>query len=158
MKNSTVNIVYSKCSQKNTYAPFIKSTVIRAVNEILKMKYAGKILPGKRTVNILITDSGSIKALSKKYRNIDKSTNELSFSYVDDPENDIIGEIVINWDEIIKDSDPTFEDRKASLANVIVHALLHIFGMEHGKTYGMSDIDSAKDGILKRLEENRRRK
>jgi probable rRNA maturation factor len=55
-------------------------------------------------INIVFLDDNSIKNLNKKYRNIDSSTDVLSFHYFDDfstlNKDEIAGEIILSLEKI----------------------------------------------------------
>ena len=101
-------------------------------------------------IYILLCGNKEIKELNKKYRNINKETNELSFSYLKD-KSDYIGGIVINWDEVIRDSDKTFYDRKLSILNFLSHAILHIFGYTHDIPKTEKEMEKIKNRIVEHI-------
>ena len=62
-------------------------------------------IPQKWTLNIVFLDDDSIQNLNKTYRNIDKTTDVLSFHYFDNfndlNDNDIAWEIILSENKIL---------------------------------------------------------
>ena len=93
-------------------------------------------------ISVLLTNDEEIRELNKKYRNIDKPTNVLSFSIASDKtvnELRMIGDIVISREKILieaKDQNKTFNDH---LAHIVIHGFLHLLDYTH---------DDNKDSII----------
>ena len=87
-------------------------------------------------VSVRLTDDKEIQGLNKKYRNINKPTNVLSFSLdhnLKDSKKIMLGDIVISKDTIdkeCKELEKSFEDH---LAFMVVHGFLHLLGFTHDK-------------------------
>jgi probable rRNA maturation factor len=98
-------------------------------------------------ISILLTNDKEIRELNKKYRNIDKPTNVLSFSITSDAivnELRMIGDIVISKEKILieaKDQNKTFNDH---LAHIVIHGFLHLLDFTH---------DSNEDSIIMETKE-----
>jgi probable rRNA maturation factor len=79
-------------------------------------------------VSILLTDDDGIRGLNKRYRNIDRPTDVLSF-----PMNDpcMLGDIVVSLDSVSAqalDYSVSFDEE---LSRLLVHGLLHLLGYDH---------------------------
>ncbi|MDD3626600.1 MAG: rRNA maturation RNase YbeY [bacterium] len=104
-----------------------------------KKRVYNLIKSSEQSINIFITTPGGIKRINKKFRNLDKATNVLTFSYVTDGQdliqlNDgriLIGEIILNWEEVLLDSGKDKDELFESLLNLISHSMLHLFGYSH---------------------------
>lgn len=84
------------------------------------------ILGKEYSLSIAYVNEKKSKEINKKYRNIDKPTNVLSFSLHKD-----MGEIVLCKNVIrkeLKKFDRTFEQLVGYL---VIHGMLHLKGMEH---------------------------
>ena len=143
-----VEINYSNYKPQYVYHPFINT----AANKIFRFFRENGLIENKKykekdTLSFLICNDKKIRELQKKYRNIDSPTNELSFSYWDEPSSHI-GEIVINWQEVIRDSEKSFEDRKISLLNFIIHAFLHIIHFTHETAKEKERMENLKMRIM----------
>ncbi|MDD3793371.1 MAG: rRNA maturation RNase YbeY [Candidatus Gracilibacteria bacterium] len=92
-------------------------------------------LPQKGTLNIVFLDDDSIKNLNKNYRNIDKTTDVLSFHYFDNFNNlsndDIAGEIILSESKIISQAIEYGLGEEKEFYKLIIHSTLHILGYDH---------------------------
>ncbi|MDD2909562.1 MAG: rRNA maturation RNase YbeY [Candidatus Pacebacteria bacterium] len=81
-----------------------------------------------KEVSVAIVNSYEIEKINSKYRNINQSTDVLSF----EGEDDILGEIIICPDEIQKNGE-NFDDE---LKRVLIHGTLHLLNYDHEKDQG----------------------
>ena len=82
-------------------------------------------------IELIITNNDEIKTLNKKYRNIDKSTDVLSFPLSNEFEHMPLGTIIISSDfvkEKAKKFKHSFQDE---LALLFIHGLLHLLKYDH---------------------------
>ena len=117
----------------------------------------GKVLekegcPFECEIDILITDSEEVKEYNKEYRDIDKTTDVLSFPNFEwdnpsdfesiseaelsmslNPETglSILGEICLNKDRIISQAGEYGHSVKREYAFLIAHSMLHLLGYDH---------------------------
>ena len=108
--------------------------------------------PMEFEVDILITDSEEVREYNKEYRDIDKTTDVLSFPNIDweapadfdgideeelemsiNPETEltILGEICLNKDRIISQAEDYGHSVKREYAFLIAHSILHLLGYDH---------------------------
>lgn len=111
----------------------IKSTIERVLKE---QKIVSAI-----EVSVAIVGDRKMKGLNKKYRNIDKTTNVLSFSLSEGESlihhPDIskgllrLGDIVLSYPQVIRDAarDEMLVDEKVD--ELVEHSLLHLLGVHH---------------------------
>lgn len=88
-------------------------------------------------ISIAIVGDRKMKILNKKYKNLDKTTNVLSFSQTEG-ENPIVpngslllGDIVLSYPQIIKEAseEAMFVDDKIN--ELVAHGLTHLLGIHH---------------------------
>lgn len=92
-------------------------------------------LPQNWILNIAFLPDVEIQALNKQYRDIDKTTDVLSFHYFDDftetSDDEIAGEIILSESKIQTQA----EEHKHSLEDefeiLVIHSILHIIGFDH---------------------------
>lgn len=78
-----------------------------------------------------------MQALNKKYRNIDKTTNVLSFSINEGsptimPTDKLrLGDVVLSYPQVIRDAarDDVLVDEKVE--ELVIHGTLHLLGVHH---------------------------
>lgn len=92
----------------------------------LVLTTAYRIAKSKKKIHnlsVALVDKKIIKSLNKKYRKRNKVTDVLSFN--DPPE------IIICWDQLVKNAKEYKQSQKKELTLLLVHSLLHIFGYDH---------------------------
>lgn len=89
-------------------------------------------------VSVAIVGDRKMRALNKKYRNLDKTTNVLSFPISEGevpalpPSNRLrLGDIVLSFPQVIRDAarDEVLVDEKVD--ELVAHGLLHLLGIHH---------------------------
>ena len=94
-----------------------------------------KIVPEtKGTLNVVFVNNPYIRELNKRYRNNNKPTDVLSFSYVgmvDFREVGFLGEIYISVPMARKQAREYKWRQEQELSKLFVHGFLHIFGYDH---------------------------
>ena len=91
-------------------------------------------------VSILFCNDEYMRMLNKNYRDIDSSTDVLSFENDEEYEDEegkwkCVGDIVISLDTLPVNADYFEESRNDELKRLIVHGLLHLNGMDHGEEH-----------------------
>lgn len=89
----------------------------------------------KGTLNIVFMDDNSIQKLNKNYRNIDKTTDVLSFHYYDDfselNTDDIAWEIILSEDKIQIQAKEYWLWEEKEFYKLLIHSTLHILWYDH---------------------------
>lgn len=136
MKEETAELkIYFKNEQsKEPLTPILRKLVRRAVTEALSEEE----FYGKSEVSITFTDDNGIRCLNREYRNIDSSTDVLSFP-LNDFENDEfaedetveLGDIVISLETARRQSEMYGHSFDREVAFLCVHSTLHLLGYDH---------------------------
>ena len=113
------------------------------VNELGLLKkfinYCAKTLKLENVMfNIIIVDNKTIHEINKKYRNIDKETDVITFALednkqIDVPEIRVLGDVYISYDKAISQSIEYNHSIKREICFLAVHGLLHLLGYDHMK-------------------------
>ncbi len=90
-------------------------------------------------VNVTFVDDEEIKKLNSEFRNIDNSTDVLSFPlgengvYDTNPENGakMLGDIVISVDHAVSQAENYGHTLQREIAFLTVHSMLHLLGYDH---------------------------
>jgi probable rRNA maturation factor len=123
-------------------------------------------------LNVVFIGKDEIRDLNNKYRNIDKETDVLSFSYlndkkifgfIDDAESFkdeygffTVGEILI-CPSVAQENIINYEKEKnltKELIFLIIHGLLHIYGYDHEKDVEKKLMESKQQELMKEVELN----
>lgn len=97
-------------------------------------------------VNIYLVDNANIRDINRKYRNIDRATDVLSFPMVEmvngeiislegdidmDIDAVILGDIVISMEKVLSQADEFNHSLQRELAFLVTHGIFHILGYDH---------------------------
>jgi len=113
----------------------------------------------KKTINkknaeitVKIVDTNEIRLINKKYRNLNKPTNILSFKYIKKYSDIyILGDIIIC---------PKIIETEASILNlklknywckIIIHGILHLLGYNHKNNIDTNIMEKLEEKIIKIL-------
>ena len=111
----------------------------------------------KSELNIVFSDGKEIRKLNKKYREIDRETDVLSFSYISDKDKIspgastyTVGEIIICPE--VAQSNILKQDENWNLnleiILLIIHGILHIYNYDHEEEKNRIDMESIQDSLV----------
>ena len=107
--------------------------------------------------NVIIVDNPYIHKINKKYRNIDKTTDVISFALEDEKRENftktrLLGDIYISIDKAKEQAISYEHSLERELSFLAVHGLLHLLGYDHIKSKKDEEIMfSLQDEILESL-------
>ncbi len=110
------------------------------VNKVMgELKFDGE------EISMLLCNDTYMQELNKTYRNIDSTTDVLSFENDEEYEDEegkwkCAGDIVISLDTLPVNAEYFNESRNDELKRLIVHGLLHLNGMDHGEEHIEKDV------------------
>lgn len=99
-------------------------------------------------VSIVLTNDIEIQKLNKQYRGKDKPTNVLSF----EQELPILGDIVLAYETIKKESKEQNKSFKAHFTHLLIHGLLHLLGFDHQAQQDADKMEGLEIELLKELD------
>jgi len=101
----------------------------KIIKYIINKGYKDLQLQELMIISIVLMDNQGVQELNKKYRNIDKPTDVLSF----ENDSDIyeIGDIFISIDKIIEQAKELKHSTEFELSYIVVHGFLHCLGYNH---------------------------
>lgn len=149
-----VEIKYIEVKENKEYETIIKNVVDKCF-EIEKLK--------NLYVSITLTTPQYIRKINNKYRNIDKSTDVLSFPMFEKYEinqvcnlkfdgiNEVLGDIIISIEQVenqAKDYGHSFE---RELAYMVVHGFYHIMGYDHIEEEDKIEMRKKEETVLSLL-------
>lgn len=90
-----------------------------------------------KDVELVFVDDGAMRALNRKQRGIDKSTDVLSFPLVDVGGDALpLGSVVINKNKAIEKAKELGHSLEDELSLLFIHAMLHLLGFDHENDAG----------------------
>ena len=99
-------------------------------------------------VSITLINDRAIRKINKKYRNIDKPTNVLSFELGDDI---LLGDIFISLDTVRREAKREDISVVEHTAHMIVHGVLHLLGYDHIVDKDAIIMEKKETSVLKKL-------
>ncbi len=103
------------------------------------------------TLTIVFLDDDSIQNLNKTYRNIDKTTDVLSFHYYDDfselKQEEIAGEIILSETKILAQAKEYWLWNQKEFYKLLIHSILHILWYDHEQDHDY-EIMQAKESLI----------
>lgn len=100
----------------------IKRAVLKAA------RAAAKYEQRSGAVSVLLTGDEAVRALNREFRQIDKSTDVLSFPSDEEGE---LGDVAISVPCALRQADEYGHSIGREIAFLTVHAMLHLFGYDH---------------------------
>ena len=140
--------IYFENDQKKEKATYkMKRLMRRAIQETLKYE----AFDNDCEVSVTFCDDEKIHELNKKFRNVDRATDVLSFPLFDDdtldasiPELDcMLGDIVISLERARAQSEEYGHSFEREVAFLTVHSTLHLLGYDH-ETSEADELDMRK--------------
>lgn len=139
----TIDIIYKdKKTLYLKYREIIKDVIIRCLNF--------EKCPYEVEISVTLVSEEEISCINKEFRNIDKSTDVLSFPqnefvspalFDDEFENNavfnpetgelVLGDIIISVNHIINQAKEYGHGKKRELAFLVTHSMLHLMGYDH---------------------------
>lgn len=132
------------------------------------LSYTG--CPCECEVTLTLTDDEGIRRLNREFRDIDSSTDVLSFPLLDfkspgdykdvlddalafnpDTGDLMLGDIIISTDHVLSQAKEYGHSVKRELAFLIAHSMLHLQGFDHMEPEDSVIMETAQDDILEKL-------
>ena len=131
-------IVYKDVQENEKYEKTVKKVLEQCFKE-------EDMLDSKLYITITFTTPQNIKEINKKYRNIDKATDVLSFPMFEKDEletkiknkdyvcEDVLGDIIISIEKVQEQAEEYGHSFERELSYMIVHGFYHLMGYDHIK-------------------------
>ena len=141
--NSNIYIYQKEAKWKNTEINTIRN-VLRVTNV------------RKKGLTIRLSNDKDVKAFNYKWKGIDKPTNILSFTNLNNDinsENKIIylGDILISYDTLFKEIRYKKIDFQDHLSHILIHGILHLKGHTHNYEEDTRLMKNEEKRLLKNL-------
>lgn len=110
-------------------------------------------IKGKHYLSIIIVDNNKIHEINKQYRDIDNSTDVISFAMIDG-ENELpqeMGDIFISYDKIIEQAENYGHSILREFSFLVSHGVHHLLGYDHMTPEDEKVMFEKQENILKLL-------
>ena len=138
------------------------------INKVLKECFKEENLENsKLIITITLTTPENIQEINKEYRNIDRTTDVLSFPMFEKQEleekikkqefqyTDILGDIIISIDKVREQAKEYGHSFERELSYMIVHGFYHLMGYDHIKEEDKKMMRPKEEEVLSKLGINR---
>ena len=136
----------------------INNLLDEKLNEIDELEKLGEFIADylkldNICLSVIIVDNKTIRNINKKYRNIDRETDVISFALEDDKTiNDspirVLGDIYISLDKAISQANEYGHSLKRELCFLLTHGFLHLLGYDHMNKEDEEIMFNLQDEIL----------
>lgn len=107
-------------------------------------------------LNIIFEDDKIIKELNREYREIDSTTDVLSFHYYTDfswlKNTEIAWEIILSNTKILTQAKEYNHSEAEEFYKLLVHSILHILWFDHENDEDYIQMKSEEDNIIEKIE------
>ena len=153
---SNLKVIFSDKQKKVKLPSGIRMLLRRTCSAALDYEN----FPDKAEVNVSFVDDEQIHELNLNFRNIDKSTDVLSFplgengEYDTNPETNskMLGDIVISKEKVISQAEEYGHSIEREYAFLIAHSMLHLFGYDHIEDDERVVMEEKQKEILEQLQ------
>lgn len=129
------NVNFSNRQRKAVITDDIKKLVISAITASLEVEGFAK----NAEINVTFVSDRKIKEINKNFRNINSSTDVLSFPLSDNgiydinPENEcaMLGDVIISVEHAVKQAEVYGHSIQREIAYLTVHSVFHLLGYDH---------------------------
>lgn len=105
-------------------------------------------------VNLLLTDDKVVRGLNRDYRNLDRTTDVLSFAY-GEPEpgevEPVLGDLAISVPAAARSAKRYGHDLATELEGLVIHGFIHLIGMDHKNSSQRKAWEQKRKDIIDRL-------
>ena len=111
----------------------------------------------KINLTVLLSNNTNIKKLNKKFRNMNKPTDVLSFPSGENYKGkkvSYLGDIVISYEFMNKPKKISLFDFKKKIIKIFIHGFLHLIGFDHLKIKDFKKIVKEEEKIFKSVNLN----
>lgn len=92
-------------------------------------------IPQRGILNIAFLPDAEIRVLNREHRDIDKTTDVLSFHYFEDfslvADDEVAGEIILSESRILTQAEEYGHSPEKECETLVIHSILHIIGFDH---------------------------
>lgn len=148
--------------------PFDREELVRQVAEAV-LEAEG--CPYECQINVLLTDNVGIREYNRKYRDIDRETDVLSFPNLEfsapsdfsgveeasadccDPDSGelILGDIILSVDRIRAQAEEYGHSVRREFAFLVAHSMLHLCGYDHMEPEEARIMETKQEAVLEGL-------
>ena len=155
MANDKVKVIITDSQKKVRIPTGLRMLVRRACIATLREEE----FKGNAEVNVTFVDDGEIHSMNKQFRNIDSSTDVLSFPMGENGVYDtnpatgakLLGDVVISLEHAAAQAEEYEHSFEREVCYLTVHSMLHLLGYDHMEAQVKAVMRMKEETVMKRI-------
>jgi probable rRNA maturation factor len=128
-----------------------------AIERLVAHVLAGEHVVPPAEVSIWITNERELHTLNRNYRNVDDSTDVLSFGADDEPTQSFVsapdqprylGDLAISFPHVVRQAAEYGHSEQRELGYLVTHGLLHLLGYDHERPDDARRMRAREEALL----------
>lgn len=119
--------------------PFAEAVDPEALTQVAEQVMRGEGVAPPAELSIWITDEDELHTLNRTYRNVDRSTDVLSFGADDDDTRFVLapdqtrylGDLAVSFPHVVRQAEEYGHSQQRELSYLVTHGILHLLGYDH---------------------------
>ncbi|HEX6288630.1 MAG TPA: rRNA maturation RNase YbeY [Herpetosiphonaceae bacterium] len=138
--------------------PFVPQVDTAALEHLARHVLRGEGIDESVEVSIWITDEDELHTLNRTYRNVDASTDVLSFGaeadedeqpFVSAPDQPrYLGDLAVSYPHAVRQADEYGHSLQRELSYLVAHGLLHLLGYDHEQPEDAQAMRGREEALL----------
>jgi len=126
----------------------LEAVADRAIRAAVEL--ADPEIVGVTELSVVLTDDAEQRELNREWRDIDKSTNVLSFPQVEpfEPISGLMGDIILARETLEREAAEMGITFEAHFTHLVVHGFLHLIGYDHIEDDEAEEMEGLETEIL----------
>lgn len=141
--------------------PYVAEVPTALLEQVAREVLRGEAVAGPLDVSVWITNANELHTLNRTYRNVDRSTDVLSFGedaddddlpfvqVPDEPRH--LGDLAISFEHVVEQAEEYGHSRQRELTYLLTHGLLHLLGYDHETPEEAAAMRSREEAFLGKL-------
>ena len=154
-----VQLIFNNIEENSDYKKLINSVMLKCFEE-------EQIASDKLYISVTLTNNEEIHKINKEFRNIDRSTDVLSFPMFEKEElekiikeeqkhKEVLGDIIISIPKVKEQAEEYGHSFERELAYMLVHGFYHLMGYDHIEEQDKKIMRKKEENVLNKLNINR---
>jgi probable rRNA maturation factor len=141
-------ITFNVCGDWKNHGYAVKTTLKKILAEVC----VEENITTRHVISFIFVNNEEIHEINKKYRNIDRPTDVISFAEIDGNQNRELGyelgDIFINYDRVVSQAKDYGHSTLREFSFLATHGTLHLLGYDHMKKEDEEVMFAKQDKIL----------
>jgi len=105
-----------------------------ALRKVLAV-FLQQLFTGERSVSLYLTDDAEMRELNREFREKDRTTDVLSWSYwEDDPDAECVGDLAVSLEQVARQAQENGWPVETELVRMLAHGCTHLAGWDHERS------------------------